>query len=727
VFCGIASAHKMKFVHVAAVAIVACEAANPIEKTIELLTNLQKQITKDGAAEEVAFDDYRDYCNSAASNKQYEIKTTSSDKAKLEATIADRASNVDHCNEEIGILTGEIAEQEQKLKDAKAIRKKEKDEFLDSEQKLMEAIGMLNRAISVLESEMSKGSASFVQSQAETLETVLLGLSSVVDAASLFGEDDRQKLLAFVQNAEDSDSDDEQPKPAAYSGHSQGIIDQMDNMRDKAEVQLRKERKEEKTSQHNFQMVEIALNNAVKDAKKSLANEKDELAQNTGEKATAEGALVVAKKKLGEASTTLKEVQRDCVHKASDHEVTVAGRKAELVVLGKAKTIIQGTTAEAEDSTYDFLQVVAAEFRSRGQSKTALLGREVVQLVSKVGADLKDKQVQQLASKIKAVLKFGEQPFKKVKGLIRDMVEKLQQEAREEASEKAYCDKEMGTTKIKKSDLEDETEGLKAHIDKAASDSAKLKQDVKGLMEDLAEMAKLQIEMDKAREASHIAYKDSMADLQQGLSGVRGAIKILKDYYASSDDSSDSDMSFVQLDEESNDNYAVDADDDNIASLASDDDTDSSMLQQPTPPVKHEASGGAGAGIIGMLQVIESDIAQNMAQEETEEETAQSEHSDETQSNKLEKTLKRDDIKLKTKQFKALDKSISAQGGDLQTSEDELSAVSEYWAKLTERCIARPETYEETKARREREIKGLEEALSILKSQNSFLQRRHGA
>ena len=38
-------------------------------------------------------------------------------------------------------------------------------------------------------------------------------------------------------------------------------------------------------------------------------------------------------------------------------------------------------------------------------------------------------------------------------------------------------------------------------------------------------------------------------------------------------------------------------------------------------------------------------------------------------------------------------------------------------------CIAKPESYEERKARRESEVNGLKEALSILESETAFMQR----
>merc|ERR1719482_679854 len=145
--------------------------------------------------------------------------------------------------------------------------------------------------------------------------------------------------------------------------------------------------------------------------------------------------------------------------------------------------------------------------------------------------------------------------------------------------------------------------------------------------------------------------------------------------------------------------------------------------RQPAAPEKHEKSSGAGGGIISMLEVAESDFAKNLAEEETEEEAAQEEYEKVTQENKVTKTTKEADVKYKTKEFTALDKEVAELTGDRDGAQTELDAVLEYYEKIKDQCVAKPEPYEERKRRREAEIAGLKEALSILEGQ-AFLQRQ---
>merc|ERR1719401_1026000 len=112
-------------------------------------------------------------------------------------------------------------------------------------------------------------------------------------------------------------------------------------------------------------------------------------------------------------------------------------------------------------------------------------------------------------------------------------------------------------------------------------------------------------------------------------------------------------------------------------------------------PVKHAKASGAGGSIVDILEVVESDFAKNLAAEETQEADAVAEYEKTTQENKITKTMKEQDVTYKTKEFKGLDKDVSQLSSDRETSSTELSAVMDYFGKIKERCIAKPEPYEE--------------------------------
>merc|ERR1719271_1534779 len=129
--------------------------------------------------------------------------------------------------------------------------------------------------------------------------------------------------------------------------------------------------------------------------------------------------------------------------------------------------------------------------------------------------------------------KEGSDPFAKVKSMIAEMIEKLEKEGSAAASHKEYCDKELSESNAAKADHEADIEKLTTKLDQMSSASAELKEEVAALQKELAQLAASQAEMDKMRQAEHATFVKDSTETKEGLEGVKGALKVLKDYYAS--------------------------------------------------------------------------------------------------------------------------------------------------------------------------------------------------
>jgi len=518
-------------------------------------------------------------------------------------------------------------------------------------------------------------------------------MTAVIDAAS-FSSVDRQKLLALVQNRQaddDQDGDLGAPAPAAYKSHSTSIVDVLEDLKEKAEAQLSDARKAETNSRHNFEMLKQSLEDQMAADTKDMGEAKASKGAAAETKATAEGELALTEKDLKNALDALAATSTSCVSAAADHNTSKKGRAEELAALAEAQKIMGSTTSGAESQSYSLFQLA-----SSGQLQATLLSREhlvnleVVTMVKRLAKEQHSTQLAQLASRITAVLRYsasgGEDPFAKVKDLIQGLIERLVAEAGAEASHKAYCDEETKKNGEKKDELSASIDALTSKLDQAAARSANLKEQVAELQKELADLAKTQAEMNAARQDENAAFLEAKTDLSLGVSGVQQAIQILRDYYGSAE----------------------------------------AFVQQPEAPSTHESSTGAGNSIIGILEVVASDFSKNLAQEEVAEQEAQEEYDKTTQQNKITKTVKDQDVKYKTQEAKSLDKSISELSSDRSSAQTELDAVLTYGEKLRDMCVAKAETYEARKGRREAEIKGLKEALAILEGEavGAFLQRK---
>merc|ERR1719408_309776 len=201
-----------------------------------------------------------------------------------------------------------------------------------------------------------------------------------------------------------------------------------------------------------------------------------------------------------------------------------------------------------------------------------------------------------------------------------------------------------------------------------------LKEEVAGLQKQLAQLASSQAEMDKIRADEKALYTKNHAEMKQGVEGVQKALKVLRDYYSSEGKS-------------------------------------------------HSSADGAGSGIIGMLEVVESDFTKGLAEMEATESMAASEYERVSKENELSRTMKQQDVKYKSKEAAGLAKSASETSSDRDGTQTELDAVMEYLGKLDKMCVAKAEPYAEKVARRESEIAGLKEALSILEGETVLMQQ----
>merc|ERR1719160_2383566 len=278
----------------------------------------------------------------------------------------------------------------------------------------------------------------------------------MVEATSL-STADASKLTALLQSSQeaaDADSETGAPAAAVYKGKSGGIVETMQDLYEKAEAQLEEARGTEKKSLQAYQMLAQSLKDEIKYGTKDLDKTKKNLGASAEAQASAEGDLAVTTKDLDEDVKDLAALHQECMTGAEDFEAETKSRGEELKALATAKKIIAETAGGAADQSYGFMQVAMS-------TSADLANFEALRLVRDLAQKQKSPVLAQLASRMDAAMHSGTSDiFAKVKGLISQMIEKLLKEAEEDATEKAFCDKEMAETEAKQSDKEATIEKL---------------------------------------------------------------------------------------------------------------------------------------------------------------------------------------------------------------------------------------------------------------------------
>merc|ERR1719411_2330848 len=348
---------------------------------------------------------------------------------------------------------------------------------------------MLDRATTVLQREMQQSGRSLLElGHATSLAHAFL----IMVKASVFSSADVSRLTAFVQGTqEDGDSDGDvevgSPEAAVYKGHGGDIIETLQGLSEKAQAQLSAARKKESTALHGFQMLKQSLEDEIKFANKEMGEAKADLAASGDAKVSAEGTLAVTAKELAADIATAADLKQNCAQKADDYEAAKKSRSEELKALADAKQVISEKTGGADSLQYGLTQV--SFLQTAGSSKlysgADLAKFEAVRLVRELAKKQHSTALAQLAQRMAVAMRFsseaGEDPFAKVKGLITDMITKLEAEAGADATHKAYCDKEMSATKAKQDDRTAMVEKLSTKIEQMTATSAKLKEEVAAL------------------------------------------------------------------------------------------------------------------------------------------------------------------------------------------------------------------------------------------------------
>merc|ERR1719207_149177 len=209
---------------------------------------------------------------------------------------------------------------------------------------------------------------------------------------------------------------------------------------------------------------------------------KERKAEDSETKATAEGDLAVTTKDLDNDSAALEELHTECMTHANDFEAATKDRAEELKALATAKKIIVEATAGAQSISYGLDQVSFVQLGTsvRLHTHADLVSFEVVRHVKDLARKQHSSTLAQLSSRMNSAVKLGTSQtdvFAKIKGLVTDMIAKLEKEAEEDATEAAYCAKETAETTEKKESNEAEIEKITTKINQAKSRSAKLKQE----------------------------------------------------------------------------------------------------------------------------------------------------------------------------------------------------------------------------------------------------------
>merc|ERR1711876_66649 len=184
-----------------------------------------------------------------------------------------------------------------------------------------------------------------------------------------------------------------------------------------------------------------------------------------------------------------------------------------------------------------------------------------------------------------------------------------------------------------------------AEIDQLEASIAKLTEDISDLTKAVAELDAAMAKATTIRQEEKTTNEQTIADAGDAQTAVAQALTVLKEFYAKAGEAT-------------------------------------ALLQQPAPEIFDSPYKGMQAengGVVGMLEVIESDFARLEADTKAAEAAAQKEYDTFMTDAKVDKAAKETDIEHKTTKKQDETQALTVKGEDLEGTQKELDAALAYY------------------------------------------------
>jgi len=655
------------------------EAATPLAKVVTMLKDLKTQVIAEGEEEAKLFAEFSKWCDGETYGTKATIGNGKGKLSDLRAFIEEQQAMQERLQSEIDEIAGEIASTQAELDEAKGVRDKEHQEYLGIEKDFIDTIDQLARAIEVL----NNPNPSFVQAT-KTVQKALEKLmmtpqqsASVQDFFQQTAQGAQPAAASFLQQV-------------PYKSRTGELVITLQQLKDETTAKRQAKTKEESDLQHAFDLLKQSLQTEIDSDTKTMDLKKRDVQTSEENVAKAQSELQATNSVITEALAYLEEVGTTCDTKSREWKERTKVRSDEITAVTEAISILESEEGQASSNV---------EQKKRATSAAQVTAADVLRQAAapmsfvQVGASSQVLVGQQLLAEARAAAAAGQpDPFKKVRKMINQMIQKLLTEAAEEAEHKGWCDTEMGKSEVVKTQKEKDVKKLTAMIDEMSARVEELGNEIGDLTKEIAEAEAMDLEATKVREGENKQATAAIKEYQEGQELIQRVIGVLNDFYAKQGKKAEGDDALLQG-----------------ASAAA------------GPPKTFEGEytgkGDAAGGIMAILEISLSDFSRLEAETKTAEQQAAAEYQKLMHESAVRKATLKKDLEYKSTEKQKLEGDIQRSSAELAGYKEELSAVLQYIEKLKPSCTNAAPSHEERKARRQKEIDGLNEALATLNNE----------
>merc|ERR1719335_1179754 len=251
--------------------------------------------------------------------------------------------------DEIATLGSDVASKSKQLYETTALRKKEKADFDAAEGELMTSIDQLDRAVTIIKREMStitsfaQGATGAKTKKQKEVEIAVKVLGKIIDSGHI-RVGTRRQIEGLLQTGTMDDLSFKHGQPqatqVAYESKSGGIVEKIEEMKEKAEETLTEARSGETKAVNDFDMLAQSLNNGITVASDKISTAKSAAGLTTEELNKAKEDLGTTESSKAADEKALAELKHDCENAAAAWAERQESARAEMAAINKAIEVL---------------------------------------------------------------------------------------------------------------------------------------------------------------------------------------------------------------------------------------------------------------------------------------------------------------------------------------------------------------------------------------------------
>merc|ERR550514_2435263 len=333
-----------------------------------------------------------------------------------------------------------------------------------------------------------------------------------------------------------------------------------------------------------------------------------------------------------------------------------------------------------EDNAEADQQMASVQKRSRQSLGTK--EERVLDLLREKSMKLKSPVLSSLAMKMAA------DPFVKVKKLIQELIEKMVTEAADEATQKGWCDTELGKARSSRDTEHTKVNKINAEVEKLEATRDLLSDEIDALAKELGELNTALTTTTELRASEKEENMDTLTKAGEGLDAVTEAIGILANFYKGAAKGA---VSLLQVSP-----------------------VDEAAGSQGTADGAYQGNQAASGGILGLMDVIKSDFERTIKTVKAQEYEAARGFVEFDTTTKASISSKEASKGMKEADKTNTEAAITQGMADLKEHMTLLDDSMKQLEELNPQCIDTGMSYADRVAKREEEIEALKTALDQL-------------